>query len=241
MATKNTKRKAATSPSRNNRTTSRPATAAAAVKRSPSVNPTNQTAQTYAFPFSQNDMSEAARQASDTMRSAAENMMKTSNDMMQNMFNQPSGASFPGMDALKQSQKMFSFGANSSEQFQRQAQSVNRGAGESMDVLRQNLSAFMDCCNIAMNVSKQVSAECIAYSNKNFAHNVELSKQVLQCRTLNDMFDLHSRFIKLNLEAFFTESVKLSEMLFQCAGDISEPLNDRFTQTAKGFNRAASF
>ena len=76
------------------------------------------------------------------------------------------------------------------------------------------------------------------YANKNFSQNVELSKEVLQIRTLNDLFDLGTRFMKTNLDSFFSQSVKLSEKLFQTATEVSEPLNERISESADRISKA---
>lgn len=55
---------------------------------------------------------------------------------------------------------------------------------------------------------------------------------VMSCCTLNDMFDLANRNSKTN-PTRSSRSVKLSEMIFQCATDISEPLNESVSSTTE--------
>jgi len=80
----------------------------------------------------------------------------------------------------------------------------------------------------------------ISYMNQTFAQNVELSKQIFNCRTLNDMFDLSSRFVKSNLDGFFNESVKVSELAFNGAGEIAEPLNERISESTERLVKAVA-
>jgi hypothetical protein len=94
-----------------------------------------------------------------------------------------------------------------------------------------------DTLNLATSVSKELAADTINYLNKQFGQNVELSKQALTCRTLNDMFDLATRITKANLDGFFSQSVKISEMVFQCATDVSEPINDRISESASRLSK----
>lgn len=207
-----------------------------------------QSARLYQFPFAGGDVNEATRQAAATVQSATENMVRAGSDMMHQLFGgqdpmaQWSGVveqaknSLPGADMA--SEKMRSFARESSEQLNRATAGCQRAAGEAMELSRENAEAMVECCNVAINVSKEIGAELITYANKSFAQNVELSKQLLNCRTLNDMFDLSTKFMKTNLDGFFSESVRLSEKLFQCATDVSEPLNERISDTNHRLSKA---
>ncbi len=225
-----------------------------------------QSAKMYQFPLDQNSAEDAAKTAAATMKNATESMMKMSTDMMQKMFGQTSTPSFnaeafnpatmfknmpqmpkmemptmpqmPGFDAAAMQEKMSHFTRESAEQMAKSSSNATHAMNEAMALSRENLQVLMDVTNIAVTVSKQLGAESVSYMNKLFAQNTDLSKQVLSCRTLNDMFDLASRVMKTNLDSFFSESVKMSEMLFQCATDVSEPLNDRVSETTERMTKA---
>ncbi len=215
-----------------------------------------ESAKLYQMPFNQSDVNAAAQQAASTMKSATENMAKAGTEMMQQLFAQQSKAAggqsydpaafmkqmqgqfsqfpqMPNMDMDQAQQKFASYAREASEQMSRSSQAAQRGAEEAMSIARENAETLVEVSNVAVTVSKELMAEMISYMNKQFAQNVELSKQVLTCRTLNDMFDLTTRIMKANLDAFFSESVKISEMMFQCATDCSEPLNERMTESTE--------
>lgn len=209
-----------------------------------------QSAKLYQLPFAGSDVSEATQHAAETMKSATENMMRAGSDMMNQMFG--------GSDPMAQWNGMFSrareqmqmpnaqdsvenarhLARESAEQMTRSAQSTQRAASECMSLARENSEAMIECCNTAIAVSKEIGAEMINFTNRTFAQNVELGKQLLSCRTLDDMFDLSSKFMKTNLDALFSESVLLSEKLFQCATDISEPMNERFSDSSDRLSKA---
>ncbi len=219
-----------------------------------------QSAKLYQLPFAQGDVGEATKQAAATMQSATENMMRMGNDAMQQWWSaaqqtasNPEAVAeqakakvndmfrtIPGFDprAAEEAQaKMASFTRDSAEQLNKSAQQAGRTLNEAMDLTRQNAETLMEVTNIAATINKELAAEVVSYANRSFAQNVELSKQVLACRTLNDMFDLSSRFMKTNLDGFFSESVKLSEMMFRCATEVSEPLNERFSESSERLSR----
>ena len=202
-----------------------------------------QSAKLYQLPFAQGDMGAAANQAADAVKSATENMVKMGSDMMSQFFGQQEKSkgfnpaamfeqfqqqmpSMPSFDPASAQEKFTSFARQSNEQMSKASGSANRATAEMMAVSQENIAVLTDVCNIAVSVNKELVAEIISYCNRQFAQNVELSKQALSCRTLNDMFDLNTRIMKSNLDAFFSESVKISEMVFQCATDVSEPLNE---------------
>lgn len=220
-----------------------------------------ESAKLYQLPFAQGDMNAAAQQAASTMKSATENMAKAGSEMMQQLFAQSTkagkGQSFDPAAMMKQMQEQFSHMPSmpqfdpsamqerfascireASEQMQKAAHASQSAAQESMNVSRENAEAMVEVTNVALTVSKELMAEMIGYMNRQFAQNVELGKQVLTCRTLNDMFDLTTRIVKCNLDAFFSESVKISEKVFQCATDCSEPLNERMTETTERLTKA---
>ena len=216
-------------------------------------------AKLYQLPFAQTDAGDAAKTAAATVQSATENMMKAGSDMMEQFFGQapkafsaeafnptaafknfdPSAA-FKGFDASKAQEKLTQFARESAEQLSKSTGGANRAVQEFNELSRENVQALVEVTNTAVSVSKELSAEIVSYTNKVFSQNVEMSKQVLTCRTLNDMFDLSTRIVKSNLDAFFSESVKLSEKLFQCASDVSEPLNERLSETSERLTKAIS-
>ena len=144
----------------------------------------------------------------------------------------------PNFDPASVQEKFTSFARESAEQLSKTTGSTGRALNEAVELSRENPEAVAEVANLAVTMSKEVTAEIISYLNKVFSQNVDLSKQVMHCRTLNDVFDLIGKVTKTNLDSFFSENVKLSEMLFQCATDVSEPLNDRISETTERLTKA---
>ena len=200
-----------------------------------------QSAKLYQLPFAQGDMKEASQKAAESVKSATENAVKMSSEFMNKMFGQQakvaaSNQSFDPAAFFKQFQaqmpQMPNFDMGSTQEKLSQAsQGANRAGAEAMEAARESIAVLTNVCNIAASVSKELASEMVSYINKQFAQNVDLSKQALTCRTLNDMFDLSTRMSKANLDAFFSQSVKVSEMVFECATEISEPLNECAAKT----------
>lgn len=219
----------------------------------------SESAKLYQMPFNQQEVSQVAQQAADTVKSATENMTKIGSEMMQQFFGKQAKAvqpqldpsqwakewqkhvpQMPGFDPAAIQHKLSGMVREASEQLSKSSQAFNRANAESMELSQENLEALTEVANVAVTIFKELMAEAIGYANRQFSQNVELSKQFLTCRTLNDMFDLATRITKANLDAFFSESVKISEKLFQCATDVSEPLNERVSESTERLSRAFS-
>ncbi len=150
----------------------------------------------------------------------------------------PQMSNMQGFDASAMQDKLSSFTKDSSDQFAKAQKSAQRTAAEAADASREGIEVLTEVVNVATSVSKELGAEIISYLNKQFAQNVELSKQMMTCRTLNDMFDVANSISKTNLDSFFSQSVKMSEMIFQCATDISEPLNESMSSATERLTKA---
>lgn len=185
----------------------------------------------------------AALYGAGDVQKTAEQMMKAGGDMMNQFFGNNGSKmaeQFKAAFDAKGAEKAFAFGNDAAEQLNKTASTASRTMNEAAEISRDNAEAIVECGNIAVNVSKQMSSELIGFANKSFAQNVELSKQALACRTINDVFDLQNRAVQSGLDALFAESVKMSEMMFQCASDISEPLNERIAESADRLTKASA-
>lgn len=204
----------------------------AAPKSQPKVKPAaaanqawaQQSAKMYPFP-PMDSAQDATKAAAQQMQSATEQMMRYGSEFMNQMF-ASAPAELSGVKA-----KVKEATRDNADRLSRSTSAATRSMNDVAELSRENAETLVECGNIAVAASKQLGAELTGYINRSFANNVELSKQAFTCRTLNDMFDLNNKFVKSNLDAFFNESVKLSELLFQAASDVSEPLNERLTET----------
>lgn len=133
----------------------------------------------------------------------------------------------------KAQDKIFAVSREGAQQLSRSTNSASGSIQGVVDFNRDNVEACVECGNIAVGISQSVGEELVEVTNRTIAQNVELSKDLFNCRTLNDVFDLHSRFVKNNLETLFGESIKLSELLFKSASDVAVPLNDRVNEAGE--------
>ncbi len=211
-----------------------------AAKESASAAWTKPAAQLYQMPFNADEMQEVTKKAAANATELWKNMWNPEqakeqwSSMMANM------PKMPGMKQAVSEGGFVNFGSGTAvaDQLTRSAASAAEAVQEVTELSRENVETLTQAGNKLVETSKELGAELISYTNRSFAQNVELSKQVLSCRTLNDMFDLSGRMFKNNLDNYFTETVRLSEKLFEAMTEVTEPLNERFSETASRMTKA---
>jgi phasin family protein len=185
--------------------------------------------------FKKSSARTSARSAYNTAESArgnAENVMKLGTDAVRDFFSTGAG------EAQKAQEKVFAIGRENAENIARSADVATKGLNEAISDARKTIEAYVECGNITTEMTKTLSAELFQFANQAAARNMEVSKEIFGCRTLNDLFELQSRLFKSNVDNFFSESVKMSEMLFQYATEAAEPLSERVSQAANRFSRS---
>lgn len=182
-------------------------------------------------------VSSAAKKAPSAANAAtaqSDAVMKMGADSIRQMMSQISS----GMGQEDLQKQVYSMSQEGAAQMAKSADAASRSVYEILDLGKDNVDAAVACSSVAVNASKSMGAELFNYANKSFSQNVEMSKELFGCRTLNDMFDLQSKVVKANLDHFFNESVKMSEMMFQSANEISEPLNERVNESTQRLSKA---
>lgn len=94
------------------------------------------------------------------------------------------------------------------------------------------MKTWMASGTISSEMTKKMTEEMMSYGNKAVAKNMELSKEFLACRTISDFFEIQNQFMRNNLDSFFQQSSKMSEMLFKASSETSAPFNSSLTEMA---------
>lgn len=178
-----------------------------------------------------------------TGRSEEASFLKMGTDVMGGLFGSDALKSVfcpLGGDTQKLSEKAFSFGKEGADRFAKTADTAARSLNDAVVIGQDNLEACVECGNVAAELSKAVGEEVFAFGNTLFSKNLDLSKQIFSCRTINDMFELQSKAFKLNIDNLFNETAKISEMTFKMASKAAGPLNDRAAEVTKHIKKTFS-
>ena len=141
-------------------------------------------------------------------------------------------------EAQKVQDSLFATSRDGAEQMARSADVATRSFNEVFGATKDSVDTAMQCSNIAGELSRDLGSELFNYANAAFSQNVELSKEYLNCRTLHDMVDLNNKIVQTNIDQFFNESLKVSEMIFNRTNEATEPLSERLNETTDRLSKA---
>lgn len=172
--------------------------------------------------------------AVESTRESAENVVKISSSAVKDIL--ANGAS----EAQKAQEKAFEMGRESAEQISKSADAIAKSLYEAVSMSRDNVDTMIECGNLTASLAKDISSEMAEFANKAFSDNVELSKSMIACRTINDMMDLQTKLVKSTMDNFFNQSSKLSNMIFEYSTEAFEPINERVAQATEQFSKSIS-
>ena len=172
--------------------------------------------------------------AVESTRSSAESVVKISSSAVKDLL--ANGAS----EAQKVQEKAFAMGREGAQQISKSADVMTKSLYEAISISRDNVEALVECGNLTASLAKDVSSEMIEYANKAFSDNVEISKNIFACRTINDMVDLQNKIVRSSLDSFFNQSTKLTGMVFEYSSEAFEPINERVSQATEQFSKTLS-
>lgn len=172
--------------------------------------------------------------AASTAAKTTENVVKMSSNAVKDI------VSNTAQDAQKAREQVFAMTREGSEKLVKTADTATKAMYEGISICRDNMEALVECGNLTAAFAKDMSNEIVESSNQAFSDNMEMTKEFFACRTLNDMLDLQSRMFKNSMDNFFTQSINLSNMMFEYTNEALEPINERVTKASKKLNKAFS-
>lgn len=179
-----------------------------------------------------NKAARATLSAVETTRNSAENVMKIGTESVKEFIAAASE------EAQRGQEKFFAMSRETAEHFSRSADASAKTLNEAITMNKSTMEAALEYSNIAATMAQTFSSELFNYANEAFSQNVEMSKDMFTCRTVSDVADLQSRMMKANMDNFFAETARFSEMLFRFANEAAEPLNERMAEATERFSRA---
>ena len=169
--------------------------------------------------------------AVESTRNSAENVVKIGGKAVKDFMSTSAG------EAQKAQEKVFAIGREGAEHLSKSADAVTKALYEAVAMSRDGVETCVECSNIAASLAKDVSTELFESTNQAFSDNIELSKEALNCRTFNDVFELQNRLVRSTIDNFFNQSVKLSGMVFEYTTEALEPINERVAEATDKLSR----
>jgi phasin family protein len=103
---------------------------------------------------------------------------------------------------------------------------------------QENVEAIVTSSKITTKAAETVGAEIAAYSKKSYEDSMAAAKELTNCKSVSEFFEMQTAFGKASIEGFVAEATKLNDMYAAAAKEAFAPLNDRFTvasDTVKDF------
>jgi hypothetical protein len=133
----------------------------------------------------------------------------------------------------QQTEKVQAMSREAIETINKSTDKAARSMGEAFAINQEQVEALVESGKIAGDVSRDLQETLVSEMNEVFAEQVELSKDLLACRTLNDVVEIQNRALQSNLSRFFNTSARITDAWFKITTEATEPFNAQATQLSK--------
>lgn len=133
-------------------------------------------------------------------------------------------------DQLNTAQERISAMSNEAlEHVSRSTDSALKQFNDAISSSQQSAEAITNIFQNSGNNFNKMSEELFNFANQCFARNIELSRDILSCRTINDAIELQNKMMQTNVDDVMEEMAKLTEMFFEAAAAAVDPLGETIT------------
>lgn len=174
----------------------------------------------------------SALSAVETTRHSAENIVRVGTDAMKEFI------AASAQETQRAQEKLFSFSRDSAQSWTSSADTAARSLNEAVNLAKDNIEACTECGDAASKVARIFNTESYAFANQLFSENVESSKEIFQCRTVNDFVEMQNKLFRTNVDAMFNQSLRFSELFFQFLTETAEPINERMADATERFSKS---
>lgn len=140
-------------------------------------------------------------------------------------------------EAQKTQEKVLSLGREGMESWSKAAEQATRSLAQNFSVNKEQFDALMESGKIVSDLGREFHEQLVADANALFSENVELSKDLLACRTLNDLVEIQKRAVQSNVSRMLDQSARLTETWFRFATEAAEPLCTQASKASHHLNK----
>lgn len=135
-------------------------------------------------------------------------------------------------EAQKAQAKALEISKEAVEQWTESTDKSIRSFTEAFALDKEQAEALSESSKLVSELGRELHEEFMSDINALFSENVELGKDLLACRTLNDVMEVQGRVLQNHMAHFINQSERMSNAWFKISTEITEPLNTQ----AKAFN-----
>ncbi len=98
---------------------------------------------------------------------------------------------------------------------------------EASSFSRNNLDAAVQAANIMADGMKDVSQAVFNHMQQSVQNAMATGKAMLAVKTMRELMDLQSEYVRSTMDTLMAESTKISEITVRCTSEAAEPINAR--------------
>jgi len=117
------------------------------------------------------------------------------------------------------------------EQVEKASAQFLKGYADFQAIAKANFDALVQSSAIAGRGAEDMSREVVAYAQSTFDKSVTTGKSLLTAKSLKEVVDLQSEYVKSSIESLVAETTRLQDLSSQVTKDAMAPLNDRVKAT----------
>lgn len=102
-----------------------------------------------------------------------------------------------------------------------------------------NIEAIVESSKIAVKAAEKIGQDAAAYAKTSYEKANEAFKAMSTVKSPTDLFKLQSDFFRSSFDAFVAETSRSTEAALKLAGEIAQPISNRFALAAEKVKAAA--
>ena len=110
---------------------------------------------------------------------------------------------------------------------------------EYVDFAKGNVEAVIASARVAAKASESLGQEAADYGKKHFEAATAAFKSFATVKSPTELFQLQSEFAKASFDSIVSEASRVSESLLKVAGDVAQPISNRYALAAEKIKSVA--
>lgn len=141
----------------------------------------------------------------------------------------------PHTEAAEKAQAMF---AEFTNRFKTAFEKSSKFGEEFADFTKGNVEAVLASSRVAAKAGETLGQEAADYGKKNLEAATAAFKGFASVKSPTELFQLQSDFAKASFDSLFAEASRVSETLMKVAGEVAQPLSNRYAVAAEKIKSA---
>ena len=142
----------------------------------------------------------------------------------------------PTPEATEKAQAML---GDVSSRFKTAVEKSSKMGEEMVDFAKGNVEAMVASARVAAKAGETIGQEAADYSRRHLESATAAFKSFATVKSPTELFQLQSEYAKASFDSAVAEASKLSESMMKFAGDIAQPLSNRYAMAAEKFKSTA--